>query len=37
VDARRLRGLNGLQRGLITVGGVPQKTHPTRTWNIPWP
>jgi hypothetical protein len=25
--ARRLRGLNGLQRGLITVGGVPQKNH----------
>ena len=27
VDARRLRGLNGLQRGLITVGGMPQKNH----------
>ena len=26
-SARRLRGLNGLQRGLLTVGGVPQKNH----------
>ncbi len=25
--ARRLIGLDGLQRGLVTVGGVPQKNH----------
>jgi hypothetical protein len=27
-----------LQRGLITVGGVPQKkSHPTPAWTIRWP
>ena len=26
-SARRLRGLNGLQGGLLTVDGVPQKNH----------
>ena len=34
VDARRLRGLNGLQRSLVTVGGVPQKSRPTLAWTI---